>query len=281
MNKSGGTTVKYLLQPWIDSNGIRLGLYDSPQWKMGAAFAEKFVRANVTLTWGGYVEGLRRHGAGTKCRWFTVFRHPMTRVVSAFYYCQDRPDVLCANLERHANMTDFQSFAEHWSNFGLRQFAMGMVLPDMVTAFPPAQECVRKDPRCPGWYMLKMFLDARHSNATGGVGDIPDASMMRNMLQPAQEILRDKYAAVGILEKYDSTLRLFNAALEMPDFDWVQAYKTIGSKNRDGKNRKRERDTVQEALTNPAVKRFISLDLLLYEHALEVNAAQLKQYGIA
>lgn len=270
--------MKYVLQPWIDGNGINLGGYDSLAWRRGGAFADRFMRASRDLIWGSYVEGLRHHGA-EQCKWFTIFRHPMTRLVSAFFYCKDRPDPLCANLQRRGNVTDFQSFAEHWSNFGLRQFAMGMVMPDMVTAYPAARECVRKDTQCPGWYMLKLFLNGRH-NAGGGNDDIPDASMMRNMLQPAQELLRNKYAAVGILEKYDTTLQLFNSALEMPNFDWVRTFKTIGPKNRDRKNQEREEAVVQEALTNPAIKRFISLDLLLYEHALEVHAAQLRQYGI-
>ena len=73
MNKAGGSTVKYMLKPWIEANDISLGLYDSSQWQEGKEFADKYLDSNYTLTWGAYTEGLRPHGAAD-CDWFTIFR---------------------------------------------------------------------------------------------------------------------------------------------------------------------------------------------------------------
>ena len=73
MNKAGGSTVKYMLKPWIEENNVSLGLYDSPQWQTGKDFADEYLRSNYTLTWGAYTEGLRLHGA-EDCDWFTIFR---------------------------------------------------------------------------------------------------------------------------------------------------------------------------------------------------------------
>lgn len=73
MNKAGGSTVKYMLKPWIESNNVSLGLYDSSQWQDGKEFAQQYVNSNYTLTWGAYTEGLRSYGA-KDCEWFTIFR---------------------------------------------------------------------------------------------------------------------------------------------------------------------------------------------------------------
>lgn len=58
MNKSGGTTVKRLLRPALDDNGIKYGLYDNPQWKKGVEFLrDDFLKRNLQMVWGGYTEG--------------------------------------------------------------------------------------------------------------------------------------------------------------------------------------------------------------------------------
>ena len=46
--------------------------------------------------------------------------------------------------------------------------------------------------------------------------------MMELILQPVTELLTDKYAAVGIMEEWDASIRLFQAALDLPDFDWTK-----------------------------------------------------------
>lgn len=73
---------------------------------------------------GGCTEALRRHAHGT-CKWFTVFRHPIARLVSAFYHCRESPgDPLCASEGAGAGGMDLVHFAEHWGNYALRQFAL-------------------------------------------------------------------------------------------------------------------------------------------------------------
>lgn len=41
---------------------------------------------------------------------------------------------------------------------------------------------------------------------------------------PAQNLLASKYKAVGILEEFNTTLHLFNRALELPNYDWLEQY---------------------------------------------------------
>ncbi|CAN0469810.1 unnamed protein product, partial [Scytosiphon promiscuus] len=57
-----------------------------------------------------------------KCQWFTLFRHPVSRMVSAYYYCKEAPsDTACASEILNARDVDLVTFAKHWGNFALRQ----------------------------------------------------------------------------------------------------------------------------------------------------------------
>lgn len=148
MNKSGGQTVKALLNPWIAKNDLSLGLYDTDQWKNGTDLARGFLENQYTVTWGAYTEGLRPHGVRPHCRWFTVFRHPVSRLVSAYYFCHSKfRDPLCAAGVLRAEEADLLTFARHWTNFGLRQFASAFVLPEAVMSSRMGKLC----PQCPGW----------------------------------------------------------------------------------------------------------------------------------
>lgn len=75
LNKAGGSTIKYMLQPWVDQReDVTVGLYDSVHWMKGGQYAREFLAEEHALTWGAYVEGLRPHGGGDECKWFTIFR---------------------------------------------------------------------------------------------------------------------------------------------------------------------------------------------------------------
>ena len=113
LQKSGGTTVKGILQ---GSWKHRFAIYDNPHWKRGGTFLQSFGRQLATgKRWnviaGGYAEALRRsRAAAEKCQWFTLFRHPVPRMVSAYYYCQrSTKDQVCVggcerNRRRLANV---------------------------------------------------------------------------------------------------------------------------------------------------------------------------------
>lgn len=96
LQKSGGTTVKNIL---FDFWGSRSTTYDSYQWKKGQDYTESVAASlaspeGLKAAAGGYPEALRSAAAfqesdgSTPCRWFTVFRHPVSRLVSAYYYCR-------------------------------------------------------------------------------------------------------------------------------------------------------------------------------------------------
>lgn len=104
---------------------------------------------------------------------------------------------------------------------------------------------------------------------------------LEGLLAPVQRLLRDKYTAVGILENFNMTARLFNRALDVPDFDWVKAKNVVGNKKVDLVSGDEEREVLQDTWEDTDIKKFIALDLLLYEQAVSVHLRQLEHYRLS
>lgn len=290
LQKCGGSTVKEILK---ESWGSRYFIYDSMRWKMGEGFLGPFAERLATkkdwnVMTGGYPEALRRSPAVEKnCRWFTMFRHPVARMVSAYYYCRELPgDVACASEIVDAREVDLLAFAKHWGNFALRQFVLSMVSADPVMTYARSEEGRALLPEAiedvndvSGWYLLKLYLETQVETRSAELGDVPDAALVE-MLRPAQDLLRDGYAAVGILEEFNTTLSLFDAALEMPGVDWHRQFDHDGMSNVDRVYMSEKQRALEDAWTNSEVKQFMQLDLLLYEHAVDIFRRQVELYGL-
>lgn len=278
MNKSGGSTVRFLIKSWADQQKIKQRLYGCSQWAQGSATSRRLVHSQVSLVYGGYTEGLRPYErVGDECKWFTVFRHPFSRLVSAYYYCKRTGDQLCAHQTIDMKHMDLVSFAEHWGNYGLRQFALSQLSWEEVNASRAAKNCKR----CSAWFKVKLYLKEQEANSpSNNSSSMLNDEGLERFLEPAQELIGNKYAAVGLLEEFNATLRMFTRALEMPGMDWVALYKSAGSKNVHRAESAERAATVRLAWTDPSIREYISLDLLLYEHAEAVHARQVAQYGL-
>lgn len=103
---------------------------------------------------------------------------------------------------------------------------------------------------------------------------------LQRFLEPALETISSRYAGVGMLNDIEKTMLLFDKALRMPNFSWMTAYKKQGARNIDGDHKDEEHMALLNASTDPVIKKFIWLDLILYEHAQSVFEKQLKQYGL-
>eukprot|EP00904_Undaria_pinnatifida_P001049 jgi/Undpi1/10945/HiC_scaffold_3.g01471.m1 len=288
LNKSGGSTVKAILhRHW----GHRFYTYDGPKWQRGSKFVysvEKEIGHGQirNVVGGGYAEALRHSSAfDQECQWFTVFRHPISRMVSAYYYCKTSPhDQTCGSIIVNAAHVDLMTFAKHWGNFALRQFSLSFISIDDVMEFSRTDGITAMLPEAdnelgetPGWYFVKLYLDdqSRQSNSQ----PIPDAALYA-MLQPVEDLLRDKYSVVGLLEEFNTTLSLFNTALDMPRFDWQEKYLSLGKFMVDKRYEAEKAATLAEAWTNSELKKHMQLDLQLYEHAVDVFHQQVQAYGI-
>lgn len=279
LQKSGGTTVKRIIG---EREGESFAIYDTWQWLLGSAVAKKYAEALRTheseVIAGGYAEALRPY-VGNECRWFTMFRHPISRLVSAYYYCHGRPqDPLCGHKIVEAKDITLVEFARHWGNFAVRQFALNYINPDDVVNFVKAGGVVREqgdELNLPGWYLLKAYLEHQ-----GSLAGKDEAGVMMDMLHPIRNLIRENITVVAVLEDFERSLHMFNKALGMTGLDWKAAFETRGVFKSNKKYHDVAKDSLRKAWTNSEIKDYMALDLLLYEHAIDVSREQAERYGL-
>ena len=232
---------------------------------------------------------------------------PISRVVSAYFFCKykNSGDQLCADFSGKAENDDILGFAKHWGNYGLMQFVLAFVTPEDIAAgsswavISEDNVCIHTDEqgrkrlmtnepkKCPGWYQLKLFIDSQSvGNAVKAdpAGGDAVASLnqvwIHQFLQPVMDILSNNYAAVGLLEQWNTSLKLFQSALEMP-INWQAAYRKIGVANADSKNHDEEHETLRTAWYDPKIRELLWLDILLYDHAVSVFNKQIAEHDIS
>lgn len=90
-----------------------------------------------------------------------------------------------------------------------------------------------------------------------------------------------RYAAVGIAEELGATVKLFQKALAMPGLDWPRELAKRGKADntREAVDDGEYEATLRQAMANPQIGNFLRLDILLYEHAIEIFRQQGLSYG--
>ena len=191
-------------------------------------------------------------------------------------------DGVCGNAAVRADEVDLVTFARHWGNFGLRQFLYGDVAAADVIAAQADDPMTENDKRYPGWWEMKRYLERQAANRSTVVAAAASVEypVLKTFLEQVKKRLNEQYAAVGVIEDWPTTLRLFNAALQVPSYDWERSYHVVGNHNTNHKFHDKADIALQAARADPDIQEFIRLDMLLYEYALEVHAKQLKEYGI-
>lgn len=98
-----------------------------------------------------------------------------------------------------------------------------------------------------------------------------------------QALIRDGFAAVGILEEWNKTMALFNKAVVIPGMDWEHEFADEGKDNVNSKkdHEQSKAQVLKDAWTDDELKKYIWLDLLLYEHAVDVFRQQVLSHGLA
>lgn len=95
-----------------------------------------------------------------------------------------------------------------------------------------------------------------------------------------KELIKHGYTAVGILEEWNTTLALYDTALDMPGMDWKTWYAKDGKQNVNVMYEELKARTLEKAWTDPELKKYLQLDLLLYEHAVDVFNEQARSHGV-
>jgi len=74
MNKSGGTTIKGMLQKHARRIRGTYRVYSQVLFGEGEERLKTFLSQNATVIASGYSEAFRPFGGGERCKWFTMFR---------------------------------------------------------------------------------------------------------------------------------------------------------------------------------------------------------------
>lgn len=172
---------------------------------------------------------------------------------------------------------DLRTFARHWSNFGLRQFAQAFVPQDDVLAESiESGRCESTNPRiCPGWYKIKQHFENQPSICADDTIELADLSMYR-MLDSVEMMLRSNYTAVGILEEWDTSMLLFSEALRMPGWDWEKEFNSVGAQNTNLRFQSEKDIALEKAWFDPEIRRILWLDILLYDLAVTIFNEQVQ-----
>ncbi|CAB1102164.1 unnamed protein product [Ectocarpus sp. CCAP 1310/34] len=277
-NKAGGTTVKTHLRNYAESRNETVALCHSDWYARGDKGIQDLLNDKPVLIAGGYAEGLRT-SAFQGCKWFTMMRHPIARLISAFYYCSGgNRDQLCAANIHKPEDGDIYDFAKHWGNYALLQFALGVV---------DQHEIFAEEVDAPAWFKAKLYFEGRlgypgnMSTATNRTThDEWQSVWIPDILQPVEELLRSNYAAVGILEHWQRSMMLFDHALEIPGFNWTVASASLSPRKSQNKIVEKKA-MLAAAMTDPVLRQYVWLDLLLYEYACSLHEEQLRRYDLA
>lgn len=186
---------------------------------------------------------------------------------------------------------DLVDFAKHWGNYALRQFSIPYISRDVITSSPAAKECEERIDtdtglKCTAWNLVKLHLENTtlkpSSSSSSSANRRPiEEEAMYPYLQAAQERLSNDYAAVGLLEDFETSLRLFDATLGISNLNWVGMFKHSGRKNpAHAEQVSYKQEVLGKAWTDLAVRRYIALDLLLYDHVVAIHAQQVAEHGL-
>ncbi|CAM9294983.1 unnamed protein product [Ectocarpus sp. 8 AP-2014] len=252
MVKSAGSTIRNILYTATQEEGLPappVCLNDHSE-----SACHKAINSSAIIT--GFAESIRRvrlrlvplEVAHRDCDYFTVMRHPIDRLVSAFFYCpkdhdlQNRPPKWCGDAEDSAPMSErlLEYAQRRWKNKAFTQMTFGLYC-------PPGAYC---DTAKPGLPPALCEPEGQH------------------VLQQVETILAG-YRAIGIMEHWGLSMQLFNARVRSPVRDWnvsTHVNPGGGSGIRD--------EVLQWAHQSPAIHDALRTDMLLYSFALSIFKQQ-------
>jgi hypothetical protein len=221
------------------------------------------------------------------CTWVTIFREPVSRLLSAYFYCHhSRGDPLCgstafnfstvfnfSNAGSSGSSAHVAAFARHWGSFGFREMLLHPALQ------PAALSSAPRDTR-PVWWAWKQVIDRLAPSSLSRA-----FASLRGMLDGGQ-----MFDVVGVVERFGDTCRLLDALLPLPRGEPGRpAYRTylaagtalrVSHHSEDWKRAEEAARTA--AIADPAVRASLMWDLRLHgEVVLPLFERQVRAAGLA
>lgn len=236
-------------------------------------------RDSQYVTFSGYVQTLAgqkkwgRAGDGP-CAWTTMSREPVSRLVSALFYCKNQwsKDPLCGLHRLDAKKATLHQWADHWGNFLFRELLWHPELRKLAESrreFNNHQFDCWDEP----WVQYKDQLaggdDVRTPSGKKNFQAVKDHLLGRNNAAPL-------YDVYGVMEMWNETMAAFDHVmpLESPH-TWVHAAAQAHSFHGSEEWHDEEKAMLEEARQDPYVLAALAGDIQLYN---DVVVPQFKKY---
>ena len=205
-----------------------------------------------------------------RCKWVTIFREPISRSISAYFYCKfERPiDPLCGHTHFDFHNRSFGEFAAFWSDFGFREMLLHPALRGAaVDHFSATGLPTSRTPTWTGvpvWYAWK-----RAVTIVWGTG----AALSQARFGAVKEMLEDGklFDHIGVVERFDDTCRLLDTVLPLPPSvtargdTFRKLASRLSSSHGSQKYKAQELKTLAAARQDSAVQASLSVDIQLYD----------------
>ena len=206
-------------------------------------------------------------------------------MVSAFYYCKyGSNDPIRGSAVVDARSVDIMAWAKQWGNYALRQFSMGSVptadVLEYIDEIASADGSLDGVPitTISGWVLLKFYLQHLGRGPNLSEKECEERALSA-MLDKAMENVA-QYTAVGITEEFYVSMLLYGSALRIPRVNWTAELTSKGAANEDKRFEVQEEAAKNAYFLSSEIKRYMHLDIVLYDHALAWFRNQVKEYGI-
>lgn len=188
------------------------------------------------------------------CSYITMLRNPIDRMISRYYYLREltprsyRDEIILTNFAKDHTLEDF--CREVWDN-SMTRFISGF---DFKALF---------DLGADNYSILKL----QTAKIQGNIPNHEKSSV--EMLEQAKKNLREYFTVIGLTEKFDESLILFNKKL-----GWENIYYTKRNVNKN----KSPKEKISRSTLN-CIEKYNELDIQLYKYAQELFEEQIEQYG--
>lgn len=194
-----------------------------------------------------------------KCPWLTMFREPVSRLVSALYYCKDQGgDPLCASQRLDATNATIEQWADHWGNFLFRELLLGGPL--QAEVIPNGTSALKSQhPHDPVWYSWKIAL---------GEGQMLESEAGKRNMRLVTKFLRGDgvpplYDAIGVTTQWTRSMQLFDRVAPL-HATWAELSGRHHTTHDSQHWKEDEERELQRARKNKHVLQAISADLKIY-----------------
>ncbi|XP_062512132.1 uncharacterized protein LOC134187967 [Corticium candelabrum] len=271
--KSGGTTLRLCLRQLVgppdilaSRNGERIGdrqfvgsMHTDGRLVWRNILSKKS-RSKYKFIEGPNVMGIcDEMGVGERlCSYYLMLRDPIDRAVSTYFYCKvEQDDQLCASRQMNATTVSLKEWVIHQRSFLLTQLCFDVRYCNMSRL---------EQQRLPCWYRQRSLMERVD---------------VRPVVKFVVDDLVDRFAVIGMLDKYGESLQMFEKVYGIKFTQCSQKKensmqdKLSSFSDRVLKQQVNDKDIIVSELRRDSdVRRALQFDISIYQKAVEIFEMQ-------